>query len=123
MNSPLSFEQKVSQLAAEEGLKNCFNKGWFNICGLDSAAEALGIDRSKMGKHADYITLEKLHCIDWKRMDPAMRAEVKNKVYSLLGLSLEPQIIDGQVREVLIPPKLLATPVSSDSPKTRWWNR
>lgn len=125
MPSPLSFEQKATKLAVEQGLKKCFDKPWFNLCGLDEAAAALGIKKNVQAS-SDYQTLVKLHCMDWELMDPDMHTEVRNRVYRLLAMSLEPTVLENDIQEIWPISLLPASPISkkeTGTVKSRWWNR
>lgn len=71
----------VQILAAQTALKDMFSKGHFSICVID---QILKMSRA-VPKSEDYDALRLLHCINFRDMDDALRAELPGLIQRVLS--------------------------------------
>lgn len=71
---------ETKQLVVKQAVQHLFEKGYFSICQLDKAIELVG---ARQGGEA-YRMLHSLHCVDYGRMDPELRARIPHLVNECL---------------------------------------
>lgn len=64
----------------KHAIQNLFERNYFNICALDSALDLVG---ARQGGDA-YRMLHALHCVDYSKMDPELRARIPHLVNECL---------------------------------------
>ena len=63
-----------------QAIQNLFEKGHFSICTLDEVIQLVG---ARQGGDA-YRLLRALHCVDFGKMDPELRARIPHLVNECL---------------------------------------
>jgi hypothetical protein len=93
----------LKQLSAVTALNNMMSGGHFNICTIDSVAALLEVQCR--GSDA-YRILHTLHCVDWGKMPPELRAAVPDLIKECLGIAPVFQFTDTTKRVIdITPPK------------------
>lgn len=64
----------------KQAIQNLFEKGHFNICQLDKVIDIVGARQSGDAYHMLYA----LHCVDYGKMDPELRARIPHLVNECL---------------------------------------
>lgn len=64
----------------QTAVRNLFDKGHFSICDLDKIMEIVGARQSGEA----YKLLRALHCVDYAKMQPELRAKVPDLVNECL---------------------------------------
>ena len=73
----------LKQQIALTSLNNMMDKGYFDICTVDSVAELLGVN----AKGDAYSMLRPLHCVHWDKMPPEVREAVPGLIQECLGVA------------------------------------
>lgn len=71
---------ETKQLVVKHAIQNLFEKNYFSICTLDNALAIVG---ARQGGEA-YRMLHALHCMDYSKMNPELRARIPHLVNECL---------------------------------------
>lgn len=71
---------ETKQLVVKQAVQHLFERNYFSICQLDKAIELVG---ARQGGDA-YRMLHALHCVDFGKMDPELRARIPHLVNECL---------------------------------------
>jgi hypothetical protein len=90
----------LKEMSALTALNNMMEKGYLDICCIDSVGKLLGV---KPDAHDSYTLLRPLHCIHFKQMPEPLREAIPSLVQDCLGVSpsfkfttLKAQVIELQ---------------------------
>ncbi len=75
-------ETDLKTLSALTALNHMMEKGWFDICTIDSVATMLG--RNPKGEA--YDTLRPLHCVHFEKMPRELRDAIPGLIQQCLGV-------------------------------------
>lgn len=88
----------LREMAALTALNNMMDKGYMDICCVDSVGALMGI---KPSAHESYTLLRPLHCVQFDKMPAALREAIPSLVQDCLGVSptyrfksARPQVIE-----------------------------
>lgn len=94
----------LQRMAVNAALRKMFENSYFDVCTLDTIAHSIGVNAKA---NPNYDLLRLIHCVNWSKMDPALRAEVPRLMADVLQIKPDQLSMVEEVRQAASPPKTM----------------